>query len=221
MKLYELDSASDTKFEFAETYVEDWLKENVYSSEGHKWHAHVTAGFIKDGNRFSILVLHNAANPFEWGPPVETTTTIGVYGRFAHTHDEIHWTTITPSIPDLFKERMELSVKQKWDCDMPKASEKRFHRAYWLAANMLPLKGILNRCEAHEEPHDAVEAGEMEEEFEAGEEDLECCWSDGPTSDEDCEKAWQRVLDNVDGKDMDSLGYEHIVIGGLEREYLS
>ncbi|EOA86773.1 hypothetical protein ACJQWK_08667 [Exserohilum turcicum] len=201
--------------------MEEWLKQNIYTSDLYRWHAHTTAGFIKEGNRFSILVLHNAANPFEWYPPAETTTSIGYYGRFAHTHDEIHWTTISPNIQGFFQHCVDMRLRQRWDCDMPKASEKRFHRAYWLAANMQPLKGLLNRCTVHEKPHDAVEEGEEDGGFEVGVGDLQCSWVDGQPSAEECEEAWQCILDDIEGKDMAALESDHVAVGGSERRYLT
>ena len=217
MKLYEL--RPDTKFEFSQTYMDDWFEKNAYSSNRYKWHSHTTVGFIKGGNRFSVLVLHNAANPFQWGQQVETTTSVAVYGRYAHTHEEMRWTTVSPWILDFFKECKDFTVKEQWGYDMPKASDRRFHRAYWLAANMLPLGGLLNRCMTHEQPHDAIKEEEPEEEFRISKEDLQCQWSDGAPPAAHCEKVWQRILDEVEGRDVRRLGSDHIAIGGTERMY--
>ncbi|EUC41847.1 hypothetical protein COCMIDRAFT_40014 [Bipolaris oryzae ATCC 44560] len=214
---YELRSG--TRFDFAQSYILEWLEKTTSFPQKPKWHCHVTTGFIKGGSRFSILILHNAANPFQWGPTAETTTTIGVYGRYAHTHEEIHWTTITPWLVAPFTENTDLILKEKWGFDMPKASDRRFHRAYWLAANMQPLKGLLNHCISHEKPHDALEEGEDDEKFEIKKEDLQCEWSNGQMPKEDCEKVWQKVLAEIEGKEMDQLGSDHVTVGGTEREY--
>ncbi|KAJ5065351.1 hypothetical protein J3E72DRAFT_371759 [Bipolaris maydis] len=214
---YELRSG--TRFDFAQSYIDYCLERAASLPQKPKWHCHITTGFIKGGTRFSVLVLHNAANPFQWGPTAETTTTIGVYGRYAHTHEEIRWTTITPWRAALFNASSDLILKEKWDFDMPKASDRRFHRAYWLAANMLPLKGLLNHCIPHEKPHDALEEGEADEKFEIKKEDLQCTWSNGQMPKEHCEKVWQKILEEIEGKEMSQLGSDHITVGSTEREY--
>ncbi|EUC33780.1 hypothetical protein COCCADRAFT_4714 [Bipolaris zeicola 26-R-13] len=217
--VWHFELRSGTRFDFAQTYINDWLEQTTFFPQKPKWHCHITTGFIKGGTRFSVLVLHNAANPFQWGPTAETTTTIGVYGRYAHTHEEIHWTTITPWRITQFRANPDFILKEKWDFDMPKASDRRFHRAYWLAANMLPLKGLLNHCIPHEKPHDAPQEGAIDEKFKIKREDLQCCWSNGQMPKEHCEKVWQKVLSEIEGKEMHQLGSDHITVGGTEREY--
>jgi hypothetical protein len=219
VKLYQLQAEKD--FDFAECFLENHFQQNIYDSNEHKWHAHTTKGFIKDGNRLSILVLHNAANPFEWGIPPVSTTSIGVYGLYAHEHNEIHWTTIAPSIPEWFdscSDRGYLTVKQKWHPDM-KASEKRFHRAYWLAANMLPLNRILNNSLAPEKPHGLLEDDEGDS-FVVTEEDLQYKWTEGTVTVENSEKIWQKLVDEVDALSLESLDFEHLATGGSERAFV-
>lgn len=214
VKCYELHA--DSAFDSAHAYMEAWFKQNVFSSEARIWHAHTTSGFIKEGNRFSMLVLHNAANPFKNTPLRESTTSIGVYGRYAHTHEEIHWTTISPNVQDFLIRCPDLTFKHTWHVDMTKASEKRFHRAYWLAAKMLPLKGLLNHGLVPEKPHDAPEDEDANADFDVGEDDLQCAWNGGQPSAEECGEAWQRILDEIGTKKVHELGSEHITIGGTE-----
>lgn len=217
--VWHFELRSGARFDFAQSYIDDWLEKTTSFPQKSKWHCHITTGFIKGGTRFSVLVLDNAANPFQWGPAAETTTSIGVYGRYAHTHEEIRWTTITPWRVASFRENSDFILMDKWEFDMPKASDRRFHRAYWLAANMLPLKGLLNHCIPHEKPHDAPKEGDADEKFEIKTEDLQCTWSNGQMPKEDCEKVWQKVLDEIEGKEMEQLGSDHITVGGTEREY--
>ena len=219
VKLYQLQAEKD--FDFAECFLENHFQQNIYDSDEHKWRAHTTKGFIKDGDRLSILVLHNAANPFEWGMSPVSTTSIGVYGLYAHEHNEIHWTTIAPSIPEWFdscSDRGYLTVKQKWHPDM-KASEKRFHRAYWLAANMLPLNRILNNSLAPEKPHGLLEDDEGDS-FVVTEEDLQYKWTEGTVTVENSEKIWQKLVDEVDALSLESLDFEHLATGGSERAFV-
>jgi hypothetical protein len=207
-----------------QSFIETYFEQIIYPNDFYKWHAHTTTGFIKDGTRLSVLVLHNAANPFTWGMASDSTTSVGVYGRYAHTHSEIHWTTIAPGIGDFVKMCVDegfWELKQKWHVDMQKASEKRFHKAYWLAANMLPLKGLLNHGLQPERPHDALEEGEISDDFEISEQELQSGWDGVVVSVEQSEATWQRILDEVDGLDVQTLGSEHIEIGGTERAFMA
>ncbi|KAL1798628.1 hypothetical protein ACET3X_002665 [Alternaria dauci] len=221
VKLYQLQAGKG--HDCAECFLQTHFQQNIYDSVKHKWTAHTTKGFIKDGNRFSILVLHNAANPFQWGTPPESTTSIGVYGLYAHRHDEIRWTTIAPSISKWMQSCIDqglLAIKQEWHPDM-KASEKRFHRAYWLAAKMLPLNRMLNHSRAPEKPHGLLEDGEDEEGdgFVITEEDLQHEWIGETVSVEKSEKTWQKLIDQVDALDLGSGDSEHVAIGGSERAF--
>ena len=104
---------------------------------------------------------------------------------------------------------------------MIKATDRRFHRAYWLAANMLPLGNLLNHCPIHEKPHDEPEPAEIDEKITFTKEDLQYQWVDGHPSAEHCQRVWQRILDEVEHRDVYELGSDHIAIGGTEREYES
>ncbi|RMZ72675.1 transmembrane emp24 domain containing 2 precursor [Pyrenophora seminiperda CCB06] len=214
VKLYEL--RPDPTIDFAQIYLENWFSARIYRSS-YTWHAHTTSGFIKNGSRFSILVLHNAANPFTWGDEKTSSTSIGVYGRYANAHNEIHWTTIAPSISNLLAEMVEngvLEEKEKWTFNMPKATEKRFHHAYWHAANMLPLGGMLNSSMLPEKPHDALNDDEMdEEEFEFTKEDLQT-----GEENEHGKVIWKRIEEDVGGLNIDALKSDHVVTGGKEVE---
>jgi hypothetical protein len=219
VKLYQLQA--EKGYDFAESFLQALFVRDIYNSDRDKWHAHTTTGFIKNGNGLSILVLHNAANPFEWGIPPESTTSIGVYGLNAHEHNEIHWTTIAPRKPEWFKwceDHGFLEMKQKWHPGM-KASDKRFHRAYWLAANMLPLNRILNSSLSCEKPYGALEDSE-DDRFSIAEEDLQHGWVGETVSVEESEKIWQKLVDDLEGLNLESLGFEHFPIGGSEREFM-
>ncbi|KAI0620765.1 hypothetical protein TUN199_07251 [Pyrenophora tritici-repentis] len=216
VKLYQINPTPS--FDFAQAYLEKWFVCHIYDSPSHSWQSHTTTGFIKNGNHYSFLVLHNAANPFTRDEKKTSSTSIGVYGRYAHEHDQIHWMTIAPCIKDLMAGMLEKTVsklKETWKFDMPKASERRFHRAYWHAANMLPLKGLLNSNMEPEKPHDALEDAEIEDEpFGFTVEDLQT-----GEPNEKGQEIWEAIVKEVDGKDMDTLGGDHVVTGGTEVEF--
>lgn len=211
--LYEIDR--NGQFEFAQSWFEQLFELNL-KSDDYKWHTHTTKGYIKDGDRFSLLVLHNAANPFECGLPPDSTTSTGVYGRHWHKHNEVYWMTFAPDIRWLIKhceDQGGISVKRKWHCTMPKAADKRFHRAYWLAANKLHLGGLLNHGPLNDKPHDAVE-DDPQDDFELTEEDVTSAWS---VKIEDAEKAWKTIFeDNEFHGNVPKEGYEHVVTGCSE-----
>tara|TARA_R110002003_G_scaffold58_12_gene5209 strand:+ start:6175 stop:6822 length:648 start_codon:yes stop_codon:yes gene_type:complete len=212
--LYEVENKD--QYDFAQSWVEALLKANLASTE-HKWHTHSSEGFISTGTRFSFIVLHNAVDPFEWGAASESTTTIGVYGAHWYEHEEIHWKTVTPHINYLLQWSVEIgaiSIKKKWRCDEPKASEKRFHRAYWLAANLRDLKGLLNHGTTNDVAHDAVDT-DWDEEFEVAEQDLTAGWSEDALGDEEGREAWDKILaENEQNGDTD--GFQHVRTGCSE-----
>lgn len=146
VKLYKMN-VDKTGYKFALLWLEDQLATLDYLFS-HKWFAHTSEGFLQDGNHLTFLVLHNAANPFEFQTHVSTTT----FGYHESSVDSINWTTIAPglrSLIDVWVTEGSIELAQKWHIDMlPK--EKRFHRAYWKAANMLPLEGLLNRAPVDE-----------------------------------------------------------------------
>ncbi|KAH7069209.1 hypothetical protein BKA63DRAFT_520799 [Paraphoma chrysanthemicola] len=221
--LYEVEQQD--QYDFAQAWLEDLLKINLADKE-HKWHTHTTQGFIPGGNRFSLLVLHNAADPFEWGPASESTSTIGVYGAHWYEHEDIHWKTVSPGVDwllDWCLTQGGISLKKKWRCDEQNAREKRFHRAYWLAANMRDLKGLLNHGTSSDTPHDAVDKG-FNDEFEVSEEDL--TWGgwtqdvgedggEGAFEDEESMKAWNEILETNE-ENSEEGGVQHVVTGSSE-----
>jgi hypothetical protein len=210
VKLYEIDPHG--QYDYAQSWLEDLFTTNL-QSDTYSWDAHTTSGFIKNGNRLSFLVLHNAADPFARGL-TESTTSIGVYGLYWYNHDEIHWKTFTPGLGwllDWCVAQNGISVKQKWSFDMPKASDRRFHRAYWLAANRLHLKQLLNHSESLiDKPHDVPDE-DSDDEFEVEEGDLTNEWDVGVV---ESEEAWRMVLatNEVNG-DEGRDGYLHVVTG--------
>ncbi|KAJ4352491.1 uncharacterized protein N0V89_007839 [Didymosphaeria variabile] len=110
---------------------------------------HSTQGFIHSGNALSLLVLHNATDP--WAHTTlqrESTTTIGTYGYHCFEDDWIHWVTFTPSVETWLKTMEKegyIKKVREWSKDM-QPREKRFHKAYWMAANRRELGGLLRRA---------------------------------------------------------------------------
>ncbi|KAF1846484.1 uncharacterized protein K460DRAFT_395870 [Cucurbitaria berberidis CBS 394.84] len=218
VKLYEINP--EKGYDFAQSFLEDLfsMKDLCDISSQYSWHAHTSQGFIKDGDRLSFVVLHNAANPFTWNMSPDSTTTIGVYGRYWHLHNEIHWKTFAPDIRDILNDVMNqgfFKLKNKWHVDMEKASDKRFHRAYWLAARMMPLKGILNHDPVRETPHDAVED---DEDFKVTEKDLQNSWDDEEISEEESTKTWEKILQRNEEAGVSEYKNEHVVTGSSERD---
>lgn len=219
--LYEVELKD--QYDFAQGWLEYLLKINLANRE-HRWHTHSTQGFIPAGTRFSFLALHNAVDPFEWGPAAESTTTVGLYGAYWYEHEEIHWKTISPSIEWLLNwclEQGSISITKNWRCDEPKASEKRFHRAYWLAANMRDLKGLLNHGTSNDVPHDAVEK-DFDWDFEVTEEDL--TWGgwaadegegEGSFGEDESKAAWEKIL-QANEENGETCGFQHVVTGSSE-----
>jgi hypothetical protein len=96
---------------------------------------------------------------------------------------------------------------------MPRASERRFHRAYWLAATRKRMRGLLNRGPSNDVPHDVVE---MDGDFDFTEEDVGNEWDNTL---EEAKEAWRIVQEEIeDMEDVGSGGYEHVVTGSSERE---
>jgi hypothetical protein len=215
VKLYELNTNLQKCIDSAHTLVEHVMEQSIHFSEKYRWHAHTSPGFIQDGNRHSVIVLHNAANPFTWGTePVISSTSIGVYGRYAHGHNEIRWTTISPGWPGTTMND-HFTLKQTWLPDM-KPTERRFHRAYWLAANMFPLKDLMNHSLSPGPVYNAPEDDNIFD-FEISEDDLQSSWEGEQIDDEKARKIWQKLLDEVDGYEVEQLGTRYTVIGGSER----
>ena len=126
---------------------------------------HQSSGFIWEGNQRSLIIIHNATNPFGApGADSPGTTTIGVYGYHWFEHEWIHWITFEPNLDvwiNLIVSLGHLKKIKTWTREMV-ATERRFHRAYWLAANRMPLSTLLHR----QPVQDAVdpELGEEHEE---------------------------------------------------------
>jgi hypothetical protein len=219
---YELQSVSG--FDYAESWIQQLFEVRLQPEYQHRHVSHITRGFIKDGTRYSILVLHNATNPFEYDTAPNATITIGVYGYHWYNHSEIHWTTIASDQRQLLKDCVASNIlveKHKWTSDNPKATEKRFHRAYWLAANRHPLKGLLNHATPAGQAHDFIdEKGEddPDEDFSISEADLSCAWN---ITEEEAAAAWEKIQSDVEvlGEEW-GVGservWEHLVVGSSE-----
>ncbi|KAH7398559.1 hypothetical protein BKA66DRAFT_566154 [Pyrenochaeta sp. MPI-SDFR-AT-0127] len=217
IKLYEVKIAQ--YYDFAQAFLEDLFKYNLHDTIQYKWHTHTTTGFIKDGDRLSFVVLQNAANPFTWGMAPDSTTSIGVYGRYSNLQEKtIHWKTLAPNISDILQmcvDQEYIQVKQKWHVDMTKASDRRFHRAYWMAANMMPLKGLLGHALPDEKAHDAVDE-DLDDDFEVTEADLQSSWANEDVTEEQSADAWAKILEHNEFNDAPENGYEHVVTGNSE-----
>lgn len=203
----------------AERWVEALFESNLVSEFNARHSTHVSQGFIQDGDRHSILVLHNAVNPFEYEPAPKSTITIGVYGYHWYEHSEIRWTTIASDQRALLTRCVGaglIELKHKWTFDSPKAAEKRFHRAYWLAANRLLLGGLLNRGESEDKPHDLIEdksEDDPDKDWSIHKEDLMNSWD---STEEQAVAAWEEVQAEVealgDESDARENGRPHLVI---------
>ncbi len=157
----------DGCYDFAQCFLED-----VFNAKGlydlrsqYKWHAHTTYGFIDRGDRLSFIIMRNAVDPFTWNSPSLSTVSIGCYGRYDNEIDEIHWRTFTPIVDECLFQYIKqgyFKVAFRWQRDMASAHDRRFHRAYWLAANRLPLGGLLKRLRAKGPAHDYIDEAELE-----------------------------------------------------------
>jgi hypothetical protein len=212
VKLYQVMTSGNSAHD-ALSWIHQLFELNFMAGD-HKSHTHTSNGFIKDGNHLSFIVLYNAIDPFSVGMPAVYTTSIGAYGKHWYNHNEIHWKTVDIDLRPVlayYNRQYNIAVKQEWHFDMPKASDKRFHRAYWLAANRLPLKGLLNQGTLVAEPHDA---GDEDPDFEITQTDMQNEWD---VSAQDSADAWQRVLQaNEDAGDVLQDVYEHVITGNSE-----
>ncbi|KAJ4340759.1 hypothetical protein N0V95_007401 [Ascochyta clinopodiicola] len=222
--LYELQPSRG--YDFAERWLEELFETALQSEYQRRHFSHISKGFIKDGGRHSLLVLHNATNPFEYDLAPYSTVTIGVYGYHWYRHDEIHWTTLGSDQHQLLEQCVQmdhLALKHKWSPDTSNAAEKRFHRAYWLSANRLDLKGLLNRCPSTDEPHDFIaekSAEDPDEDFSISEADLRSAWDGVGVSAAESVAAWRVALEESDALDdawvVHGGGWQHVVTGSSE-----
>ncbi|KAF1992751.1 hypothetical protein P154DRAFT_528242 [Amniculicola lignicola CBS 123094] len=111
------------------------------------WVSHTTIGYICEGTPRTFIVLHNAFNPFAYD--TKNTTTIGFFVASPYVFSEINWKTYDISMINFFKQCENggmIQVTRAWNKSMPKAVDRKYHRAYWLAAGRKPLKALLNRA---------------------------------------------------------------------------
>lgn len=209
-------------YDHAERWLEELFQGALQSTYTSRHVTHITRGFIQNGTRLSFVVLHNAANPFEHTPAPSSTVTIGVYGYHWHLHSEIHWTTLASDERSLFKQCVDcghLREVNKWTPDPSNAKERRFHRAYWRAANMLELGGLLNRGPSEDVPHDLiVEQSEEDPDTDFCLTKADLMWQWGVTEKE-AEEAWQAVRSEVaemEGVQIGEQGWQHLVISSSE-----
>ncbi|KAK7179851.1 hypothetical protein PSPO01_14113 [Paraphaeosphaeria sporulosa] len=176
---------------------------------------HATEGFIPAGTPRSLLVLHNATNPFiATGPTTSrSTTTIGTYGYHWSADDWIHFATFAPDLSTWLADvegKGYIRKIREWAPDMP-AREKRFHKAYWVAANRRALGGLLRRAppDTTADP-DAVEGEEAWPMMTVEDLDGEC----GHVGEEDRKDAWTVVMGDAEG--IGAMNQDHIVCGDPE-----
>ncbi|KAF1923835.1 uncharacterized protein M421DRAFT_404773 [Didymella exigua CBS 183.55] len=198
--------------------------QSPYDDEGKRHFSHVSQGFINDGDRYSSLVLHNAANPFEYEPVPSSTITTGTYGFYWHVQNEIHWTTLATDQRHLFEQCLQadwLVENYKWKHDA-KPTEKRFHRTYWLAANQQDMKGLLNRGSSNDKDklHDLVAERSEEDpdrDFVISEDDLMEEWD---VTSAEADTAWQELQNDVEalGENFGACGpgWQHVVFANTE-----
>lgn len=210
-------------YDYAESWVQALLEVNPAADYPARHVAHVSQGFIENGGPLSIIMLCNATNPFEYEPVPDATTTIGVYGLHWNRHEEIHWTTVAKDVRWLLLGSLQagyIKLEHRWASDDPNASERRFHRAYWLAANRRDLGGLLNRMPSTATQPDLIEdksAEDPDKEFRIDKEDLTNEWD---ATAEQSESAWQQVSEEVEllGEDFDTNGqnFQHMVVSNTE-----
>jgi hypothetical protein len=142
VKLYKVNREK-TGFEFAMTWL-DHLLASINYKLTHAWFKHETDGFIKDGDHLCFVLLHNATFPFEHRYHISSTT----FAYHEHSEERLSWVTVAPDLRSLLASALaagQIEEIGKWSFDM-KASQARFHKAYWLAANMHPLGRLLARA---------------------------------------------------------------------------
>jgi hypothetical protein len=112
-----------------------------------------------------------------------------------------------------------MEERHRWTFDTAKATEKRFHRAYWLAANRRDLKDLLNRGPSDDKAHDLVEErsdNDPDKDFNVSESDLTNAWD---VTDAEAAAAWQTVQDEVEALGEtwnDRDGWQYLVISNSE-----
>ncbi|KAJ8105446.1 hypothetical protein OPT61_g10172 [Boeremia exigua] len=205
-------------YAFAESWLDALLATTLAPHYRANHLSHITPGFIQNGTPLSLLVLHNATNPFSESH--DATVSIGVYGLHWRRSADIHWTTLASDQRALFADaeaKGALVEVERWECDEARAERRRFHRAYWLAANRRKLGGLLNRAPVEGEEEDEVggagEVGKEEEEdgFVVEEADLSAEWG---VDEGGAEVAWEKVLQDVE--DEGEEGREYVVVASSE-----
>ncbi|KAL1597998.1 hypothetical protein SLS60_008486 [Paraconiothyrium brasiliense] len=174
---------------------------------------HGTQGFINTGNALSLLVLHNATDPWDdTFPPRPSTTTIGTYGYHHFEDDWIHWITFTPGLKTWLT-AMENAGYIKKISEWTKAMqprERRFHKAYWMAANRMEMGNLLRRAPltGGMDPN-AVDDDEFPH---VTKDNLDT--SCGPVNPEDTVDAYDVVMGVAQG--IGAMNFDHIVAGDPE-----
>jgi hypothetical protein len=209
--------SADSSYTFAQSFLSDLFTMNLPSPQ-YKWTTHSTPGFISNGTCGSFIILHNASDPFERGIPPINTTSVGTYGL---AHNEIHWITYAPGIKWLLEwceKNGGIAQKGKWTWNMAKASEKRFHRAYWMAATMGTMGGLLNRGDVRDEDDMFGVIENYEEEWDVIEQDLQGA-NDWAVSVDEAELTWKEVVKFAEERD--GIGLDHVITASSEWESIS
>ena len=99
--------------------------------------------------------------------------------------------------------------------NMERASDKRFHRAYWVAANMGAMGGLLNRGDVADEDDMFGVLEEYEEDWEIREEDMQGGYEWGVSA-EMAEEALEQV--RKEAAETDGVPAEHVITASSEWE---
>lgn len=98
---------------------------------------------------------------------------------------------------------------------MERASEKRFHRAYWMAANMGVMGGLLNRGDVKDDDDMFGVLEDFEDEWEIKEEDVQGA-EDWGMNVEMAEEVWEQI--RKEAAETDGVPAEHVVTASSEWE---
>ena len=110
----------------------------LQSEYQYRDYSHISKGSIEINSWHLLLVLCTATNPFKYETSPERMIAVGVHEYHWYRRDKIRWPALDSYQRRVFAQcvlKNHLVLKHKWGVDTEKATEKRFHRAYWLAAD--------------------------------------------------------------------------------------
>ncbi|KAH6613845.1 hypothetical protein C7974DRAFT_428323 [Boeremia exigua] len=213
--VYRYDLQPTSGYEFAESWLDALLSETLRSERRERHITHLTCGFIASGTRLSLLVLHNADNTAEYHPLPTSTVSFAVYAL--HTN-ALHWTTLAYDARPLLAQcvaRGLLAETQRWRADDP-AILRRYHRAYWLAANRKDMNNLLNKEAPEEDSYGHIEDRSDEDtdfDFQIEEGDLRAGWEGEGVGDEEGRLAWEEMMYEAEvAEQCGPEGWQHVVL---------